>query len=287
MPDMPELNVFEAEGTALSPDGHIEFEGLHNARDLGGIETADGRFIKHARLIRSDALGHATPRDLEVLAQSYDVRMVVDLRTEEERREKPDPEDGLMNARFVDAPVLNASSLGISREGGLRGAIKMLRAVQADPAGVMMEMYPRILLEEEGRRGYAAFFEAVLNADEGAILWHCTAGKDRAGLATVLLLHALGVSHEIIFEDYQVTNRYMASRTQEVLEALSSYHLAEKLDDSIRVINSADSRFLTSALEAVEREYGGLDSYIEHALNVSDEKRAVLRERFLGDNPES
>ena len=141
-----------------------------------------------------------------MLLDDFDVRTVIDLRTEEERREKPDPEDGLEGVRFDDAPVLNTSTLGVTREGGIKGALKMLRAVQDDPAQIMMDIYERMVLDEASQRGFASFFDDVLDTPDGAVLWHCTIGKDRAGLAAMLLLHVLGASHEDILRDYEATN---------------------------------------------------------------------------------
>ena len=151
----PSLGIADAEGLEKASDGHIELEGLPNTRDIGGIRAADGRYVKHARLLRSGALAGATERDLEVLLDDFDVRTVIDLRTEEERREKPDPEDGLEGVRFDDAPVLNTSTLGVTREGGIKGALKMLRAVQDDPAQIMMDIYERMVLDEASQRGFA------------------------------------------------------------------------------------------------------------------------------------
>lgn len=281
----PSLGIADAEGLEKESDGHIELEGLPNTRDIGGIRAADGRYVKHARLLRSGALAGATERDLEVLLDDFDVRTVIDLRTEEERREKPDPEDGLEGVRFDDAPVLNTSTLGVTREGGIKGALKMLRAVQDDPAQIMMDIYERMVLDEASQRGFASFFDDVLDTPDGAVLWHCTIGKDRAGLAAMLLLHVLGASHEDILRDYEATNRYVASRTEDIMDALATYHLAGKLDKSIQVINAADPRFLQAALDAIDREFGGLDAYVEKALGITDEKRDALRARYLTDDP--
>ncbi len=277
----PSLGIADAEGLEKASDGHIELEGLPNTRDIGGIRAADGRCVKHARLLRSGALAGATERDLKVLLDDFDVRTVIDLRTEEERREKPDPEDGLEGVRFEDAPVLNTSTLGVTREGGIKGALKMLRAVQDDPAQIMMDIYERMVLDEASQRGFASFFDDVLDTPDGAVLWHCTIGKDRAGLAAMLLLHVLGASHEDILRDYEATNRYVASRTEDIMDALATYHLAGKLDKSIQVINAADPRFLRAALDAIDREFGGLDAYVEKALGITDEKRDALRARYL------
>ena len=81
-------------------------------------------------------------------------------------------------------------------------ALKMLRTVQKNPASIMEEVYERMMLDEQSQRGFAQFFDDVLAAEDGSVLWHCTIGKDRAGLAAALLLHALGVKREAVEQDY-------------------------------------------------------------------------------------
>lgn len=281
----PAIGIAPVEGLESEDDGHIMLEGLPNTRDVGGLAAEDGRYVKHARLLRSGALDHATARDLEVLLDDYRVRTVIDLRTEEERKEHPDPEDGLMGVRFVDAPVLSASTFGVTREGGMMQALKMLRTAQRDPASLMEEVYEGMMLDKQSQRGFAQFFNTVLAAEEGSVLWHCTIGKDRAGLAAALLLHVLGVSRDAIERDYLATNRYVESETQNVMDALTTFGLGDKLDKSIHVINSADLRFLHAAFNAVEKEYGSLDAYVRDQLDITDEKRTALCERYLSDDP--
>ena len=220
-----------------------------------------------------------------MLFDDYGVRTVIDLRTEEERREKPDPEDGLQGVRFENAPLLNTATFGVTREGGLRDMLKTLKTVQDDPARIMMDVYTSMMVDEKSREGFAAFFDDVLAAGEGAVLWHCTIGKDRAGLATALLLHVLGAPREVILKDYEATNRYVGSLTEDVSEQLAKYHLAGALGKSIHLINAADPRYLQAAFDAVERQYGGLDAYVRDELGVADGKRAELRERYLTADP--
>lgn len=282
----PALGIADAEGFERADDGRIEFEGLPNTRDLGGLPSVDGRFVKRARLLRSGALARATERDLKVLADEFDLRTVVDLRTEEERREHPDPEDALLDVRFRDAPVLSASTFGVTHEGGILSALKALRAVQKNPAGMMMDVYARMVLDEQSQRGFSQFFQDVLAAEQGAVLWHCTIGKDRAGLATMLMLHVLGVPRNVIVRDYEATNRYVEARSQDIMDALAAYGLADKLDASLKVLNSADPRFLQAAFDAVDREYGSLDEYVRVALGVADDQRDALRHRYLADGPQ-
>lgn len=281
----PALGIADAEGLEDVCDGRIELEGLPNTRDIGGIPAAGGCYVKHARLIRSGALAGATPRDLETLADEFRLRTVIDLRTDEERREKPDPEDELPDVRFEYAPLLNTATFGVTREGGLRGMMKALKTLQDDPARIMMDVYASMMVDEKSIEGFAAFFDDVLASGEGAVLWHCTIGKDRAGLATALLLHVLGAARADIVRDYEATNRYVASHTEDIVDQLAKYHLADKLDKGMHVINAADPRYLQAAFDAAERHSGDLDSFVRDRLGVTDEKRAVLRERYLTPDP--
>lgn len=285
------------DGALVDSDGHIELEGLANTRDLGGIKTQDGRTVKHKMLLRSGALANATEHDAAALIDEYRLAKVIDLRTEEERLKSPDPEDLFQGVEFLDIPILNTQALGITREGGVRGLLKAMKVIEKDPASLMIEIYPSMLLDETSACGYARFFDELL-ADEasvggdpvegdaagdcpGSILWHCSAGKDRAGLAAVLVLHVLGVPHETILADYLATNKYMESRTQEILDSLSSYGMAGKLDEGVRVLNSADERFLQAAFDAVRERYGSLDEYLEVVLGVTPEKAEALRAKYL------
>ncbi len=281
----PALDIADAEGLEREPGGRIVLEGLPNTRDIGGLPAADGRYVKHARLIRSGALERATERDLEVLVDEYDVRTVIDLRTEEERREKPDPEDDLVGVSFEYAPLLNTAAFGVTREGGLRAMLKTLKTMQDDPAQIMMDVYASMMVDEKSREGFARFFDDVLASEEGAVLWHCTIGKDRAGLAAALLLQVLGAPRAAILSDYEATNRYVASHAEDVADQLAKYHLGGKLDKGLHVINAADPRFLQAAFDAVDRSFGGMDAYLRDEIGVTDEKRAELRGRYLTDDP--
>lgn len=301
LPTMPGIAIEEdalPDEAALEAGGRIELEGLANTRDLGGIEAADGRTVRPRMLIRSGALSKATEHDATALIDEYRLAKVIDLRTEEERLKNPDPQDLFDGVEFLDIPILDTQALGITREGGIKGLLKAVKIIDTDLAALMIDIYPSMLLDERSMLGYKRFFAELMKNEPpvggfslgessaelpaaGSVLWHCSAGKDRAGLATVLLLHVLGVPYEAILDDYLATNGYTESRTQEILDALAAYGMAGKLDDSVRVLNSADERFLRAALDAVDKRYGSLDAYVHEALCVTPEKQEALQAKFL------
>lgn len=262
-------------------DGHITLTGLHNTRDLGYLKTAAGQPLAPHKLIRSGALGLATTDDIDTLVVDFGLRTVVDLRTPEEREKEPDPFDEMPSVHFVDAPILGFSSTGITRENGLVGMTKTLATLKRDPKQLMIDLYPNMLLSETGIEGYRKFFDTLIANEKGAVLWHCSAGKDRAGLASVLLLYVLGVSAEDIRADYLATNKYLANREDSLKKLIPDRLLSDSLISALKTLNSADSAFLDAGIKGVEQAYGSVDAYISDALGVDEGIRNLLRSRYL------
>lgn len=264
-----------------SKAGHIALQMLPNVRDLGYLKTASGQRIAGRKLIRAGALIEASATDIDLLVSTYDVQTVVDLRTPDEREQRPDPVDKMPRARFFNVPILGFSATGVTREDGLAGMAKGLSALEGNPEQLMLDLYPRMLLEEGGIRGYSHFFKILAEVDEGAVLWHCSAGKDRAGLASFLLLSVLGVCHEAIVLDYLATNQYLSERVDDLKKLIPQKDLSEGLLQSLQVLNSASEAFLDAGVAAVVQEYGSVNSYLERALGVDDGLQELLRKKYL------
>ena len=175
---------------AASDWGHMGLTGVRNARDLGGLATADGRVVVPGRLLRSGELAGASVADARLLAD-LGLAAVVDLRTERERSAKPDPAGLFPAASFEFLPVIAASAAGITRSMGPRELLALFREYEMGTEGRMSEMYAQIVTGDEGIAGYRRFFDVVMAVGErpapSAVLWHCSAGKDRTGIAAALL----------------------------------------------------------------------------------------------------
>ena len=264
------------------PDfGHISLQGLPITRDLGGLPTADGRRIARRRLIRSGALHHATSVDLEQLRTMHDMERVVDFRTDAERQADPDPKQKLPGIVFYDLPVFQESAIGITHEGGLAGDVKALERFRGKPFEAVRQLYPECLLGEEGMQAYGDFLRVLLGARAGATLWHCTEGKDRAGLAAILVEYALGVSPEHIRADYLATNRFVRTWAEKMLDHLAQHHLLEGVDADIDAIFYAQMEYYDAAFDAVRKEFGSVDNYLHDGLDFGPDAVIELRERYL------
>lgn len=265
----------------------IILSGAPNARDLGGIETMDGRVLKSGRLIRSGMLSRLDDNDISYL-KNTGLRTVVDFRTLAERLQKPDrlPE----GTEYIICPILEDKAEGITRDKPetedeeAQRTVKMAqRLMERDPDGAaqMRSLYPVMVTLEHSVQHYRQFFEILLRHEEGALLYHCTMGKDRVGTATALILSALGVSRETIFTDYLITRTRCAPGTERLVNNCKRYTDDAATLEFIRTLDTVQEDFLGAALDAIEDNYGGMDNFLREQMALDGEKLARLRELYL------
>ncbi len=257
----------------------IKLQKLVNVRDLGGIRTEDGRTIKEKRLIRSETLFKASQKDIDKLTKEYNLRTVVDFRTVLEAEQKPDPEiKGVTN---IFNPIIDESVMGITRETiSLFDIPKRYVGMTIEPMLYMQNMYRDIAFGDLAKKNYANFFRILLQQEEGSTLWHCSAGKDRVGIGTMLLLSALGVARETIIEDYLMTSYYFRHENRK-LELL--IHLGvrdKKVRDYIFFLMDVKREFIEAVFDEIEK-FGGMDKYLEEVMGLTPEKREKLRNMYL------
>ena len=263
-------------------DGHIPLEGLPNTRDLGGLPTKAGRRIAPRLLLRSGTLASATQHDIMILKDKYKVSRVIDLRTDAERANRPDPKDAFPGTQFVNIPLLRAKALGVTLDES-ESLSEAVKAIAATANERMLRIYRQMMLDKYTQKSFKRFFDELVHHGEGAVLWHCAVGKDRVGMATVLLLSALDIPDDLIVQDYLATNRFMEPLAQKMLDDLSPYGLSHGLRESVRMLNTVDRQFLQAGLDAVNAEYGSLDAFIRKELDVTEEKKGALRKNYLID----
>ncbi|MEU2701609.1 MULTISPECIES: tyrosine-protein phosphatase [Micromonospora] len=258
-----------------------ELVGAPNARDLGGLPTTDGRRVRAGRLIRTPALGRLTDEDLPVLGK-LGPACVVDLRDVHEQAVAP-PDRLVGEPRTVHLPVYDAAHpvftyVSAVLQGHDLDAYAAL-AREGMP-GAMTAIYRWFVTGESARAGFGA---AVRLASEGAnlpLLFHCSAGKDRTGWLSVVLLTALGVEDEAIRADYLVHNELTESLREVLLSAMIQRR--PDLDPAVaRPLLEVRPEYLDAAYDEVRRAHGSFDAYLRDGLGVTDADRAALRERLL------
>ena len=257
----------------------LKFEKLSNTRDLGGMRTADGRVIRDGLLFRSGHLSSLTPADTAALAD-LGIRTVVDFRSGTEQDRQPDSEiPGAVNIRM---PILDSLTPGVTREKESDEAVFQKLMMQPEKAFQYMCATYNGFAGETAAQRYRAFLEILMNAD-GPVLWHCTAGKDRAGTASVIVEEILGVPREKVIADYMATNDYLAADIARLTVMVKRQAGTDSplADASLRYMFGADEAFIRSFYAAAEQQYGSFEGFIRDGLKVSAEEADLLRARYL------
>ncbi|MEX2208344.1 MAG: tyrosine-protein phosphatase [Myxococcota bacterium] len=251
----------------------LPLEGAHNFRDLGGYQASDGRRVRWGRVYRSDDISELSDADIAYLSR-LGLRLVCDFRSAAERDDAPDrlptpaPETALLaiSDSSVDPTVL--------RERILSGDLGELDFAQ---------------LLVDGNRSFASafsaqygeMFERLGDAQGLPALLHCTAGKDRTGFGAALVLLALGVPEQTVYDDYLLTNATSAARTERMLWFIRLRSFGRADVGRIRPLLEARREYLSAGLDEVVRGNGSVDRYLREALGVDDEERAQLRTALL------
>ena len=225
----------------------LPVKGGYNFRDLGGITTKDGKTIKKDLLFRTDELSNLQPEDLDLLAH-LNVKTIVDFRTDQEREQSVDKVPvTCKNEIHLDilAANMNALMAEFQKEG-------------VDYKQLLLNFYTDLVLSDNAITEYSKFFEILQNPDNNAVIYHCTAGKDRTGVATMLILEALNVDRATIEEDYLLSNEFLKTKYEGYISqnpALADLFLVRP-------------EYLENAINAINLKYDSVLNYLKTVLKV-------------------
>lgn len=254
----------------LVTERKLGMQGTPNFRDFGGYRGADGRQVKWGYLFRSGQLSNLSEQDVELL-DSLALDMICDFRAEEEQQRDRSRLPG-RQPRHVSLPITPGShsrSLEEVRE-------------QMNVAGAMFEFMVDINREfaESQTETYSRMFREILAVEDARFLVHCAAGKDRTGFAAAIILLALGVSKDLVMQDYLLTARYY--RPERELQRLRiKYQMEHMLEESILPVLEVHEDYLERALRVIVEGYGSVEEYLAQALGVGPAELEALRDRYL------
>lgn len=263
-----------------APGTPLPFENAENFRQLGGYAGTGGRRVKQNVFYRSGALGEAvtTPGD-RALLESLGIKVIFDFRSAQEKQQMPDPE--VPGARRV---ALSA----IQDEGGrdVNFDIASFFTMSADELEQTFDLirqgYARMPF---GNKAYQALF-AAMQAGEVPLLFHCTAGKDRTGVAAMLILKTLGVSDADILADYMKTNE-CRKNTRAALTEKFRAALGGQMDLArqrlVALMTGVEERGLRLSMDAIADRYPSFEAYLLAEYGIDAPALARLREMYLED----
>src|SRR5882762_781573 len=252
----------------------LPLEGAKNFRDLGGYRTSDGHYVRWGQVYRSNHLVNLTAKDSEYLG-SLGIRLVCDVRSDGERARAPDHWTG--NAPEFLAVPIGSNLFSAPTPDDLKRRAVAINGETKDS----MRAYD-YAIEYAGQ--YAKILKRIAAGDL-PVVEHCTAGKDRTGVFSAILLTALGVPRGTVVQDYMLSNQYLLA--PDTIETTASdlqqaFGLAEPPDiATVKAIMTARPETLEATLDKITKTYGSFDNYLREALKLSDFELTNIRQRLL------
>tara|TARA_B100001027_G_scaffold108081_1_gene74477 strand:+ start:2422 stop:3306 length:885 start_codon:yes stop_codon:yes gene_type:complete len=269
-----EMKIIHKDNVAYQSEEHrkILLDGTSNTRELGGYKTKDGKSLKWGVLYRSDKLSELTDPDQKYLTQ-LGIKTVIDFRSEEEKQNEPDQVPS--NLKYIEMPIEADGAIRPKVEAILKGDLN------EDVGAILVETNKEFISDFSGV--FKSFIESLVENQEPT-LFHCTAGKDRAGFAAALVLLAVGVPEEIVIEDYMKTNKYTEETIQDYINKINLYSLGNVDAEILRPLLGVEERFIRAALDEIKLNYGNVESFIKDGLEIPDESIVELKNFLLTDS---
>jgi protein-tyrosine phosphatase len=267
-------------------DRVIHLQGTTNTRDLGGYATSDHRTLRWRQIIRSENLSRLTESDFRQL-EEMGIKTVVDLRTEREREQAPTVWQGDHPPKFYHFPIGDAHNEWFNAQ---RKLVKSNRFTEEESLAHMVEGYR--MIADEGPASFQQLMNVVLDQSNWPILVHCSAGKDRAGVAAALILETLGVDRATIMEDFLLTNEVGRSEAKSVV--LSKERKKSGTGRNFGKGPSPEAWFpivgvrpemLEAFYASVEERYGSMQAFLME-LGMDPGTRMALSASLTTDQPD-
>ena len=220
----------------------LPMNGTYNMRDLGGYTNAFGKTVKYGKLFRSDDLTTLTSEDLDYLSR-LPLRTVIDFRSKQETKSGVDHLPQTVS-RYIELPIT-------------AGDISMLNFTNVEsPEEFMKSMYANVIRNYQST--LKSFFELLLDIKDTPLLFHCTAGKDRTGLAGALFLSAMMVDRKEIMKDYMLSAEFLRDKYA---------HIVKRYPE-LEVMLTVKEEYLLEAFRVIDEEFEGIENYLVDFLNV-------------------
>jgi len=244
---------------------------LPNLRDFGGYPTQHGRRVKRGLLYRSASLAHLNDADLAQL-EALDLRLICDLRTSEEIQEAPD-----RLPRGIEYLHLPAHAHQNSRP-SLRNVAGMLFK-RSYLERILPRLYTEVMIDQNPQV-FAEIFRRVAQG-QLPLLLHCTAGKDRTGLSAALLLSWLGVSEELIIQDYSISNLFYEDFVRVSGRILKQLGQLGIRPHEVYPLLVADPRTLQATFDYIRTHYQSVEAYLRGPVGLDDATLDAVRRHLL------
>jgi len=248
---------------------HIPLAGGFNFRDLGGYQTRSGQYIENGRIYRSGVMAWLTDTDLNTL-KKLNIRKIIDFRANSERESHP---TRWHTNSETDIWARDYSMSGADLGGRMQESDFSLSAIDS----FYHELYTHLI--DIQMDAYRIFFQSLAQ-QKTPLVFHCTAGKDRTGVAAALLLEFLGVDRETIMQDYLQTEGHMDQMCS-LLAKNSGNFMSEHPIEKWQPVMRSKPQYLDAMFAMLDQNYDGAAGYVTSALGLEADAGNQIRSNLL------
>ncbi|WP_343670691.1 tyrosine-protein phosphatase [Chitinophaga sp.] len=240
----------------------VKMQGTVNFRDAGGYRTQNGKTVAWGRVYRSADVSKLTEQDLTILEQKH-IHTVIDFRGVKESAAAPD--HLLPGTKYTLSP---AGSDSLPDAKAIVAAIKK--------GDFMLQFYSNVT--PLGER-YKPLFQQLLTLPDGeAMMYHCTGGRDRTGMATALFLYVLGVDQATIEADYTASNVYLEPMTSKMYRGLTTG--TGLTEAEVRNAMELKPEYIKAMFGAINKKYGSVEGFFKQEMGIGEKELKQLRKKY-------
>ena len=249
----------------------LPLKSVVNFRDLGGYLTEDGRRVRWGQVYRSGALGHLSQEDADYL-QNLGLRLVCDLRTPKEAEANPDQLSFKPTPTYIHKPMYSGNNSS--------QRLQTLFYNSEQLYAMMVQAYTEHMVDANGET-FGDILRRLADKNNLPAVIHCTAGKDRTGIAGAVLLMLLGVPDEIIVADYSLSNAHYLHFADVVRPALRKVAPLGITVEDLQPLLTAPPDTMRRTLSHIREQYGTAEAYVKDKAGLTDEEIAALKANLL------
>ena len=261
----------------------LPLEGGSNFRDMGGYQGAEGKTVVRGKLFRSGAPSSLTAQDMAYLDR-FDFQAVVDLRSSDEISLYPNRWAQQPSIEYVNVDYSITELMGDMSKATPEQLAALQEQMRPD---VMYRNFPNLLTPQ-----LTLYLDSLVKED-GPVLVNCSAGQDRTGVASAVILTLLGVDRETVLEDYVLSTKFRrpavergdvdleeAAKTNAFAAVMLQYAGAEQ-ETAAPLLMPDGTPYLSYALDEIQATYGSVQAFAEQELGLDASELALLRAKYL------
>ncbi len=259
--------------TFIASERRIPIHSIVNLRDLGGLPTKDGKVTQWGKLYRSGKLADLSKKDMKHFS-SLGIKTVVDFRNDIEIKKDPNKYPKNSNINYVRVVIGD-------KEGNVQEALKkQVMKNRKDPnfdSKAFVENVNREFIDKYAHQ-YIPLMELLMDESNYPLLFHCTAGKDRTGLAAAIILGAIGVDKKDIMDDFMMSNYYRNDHNNKVLRKMTLIGVHQNVAQPLLEVSDT---YLQAAFDKMDENHGDMDTFLADQLGISDVQKDILQSQLL------